>query len=189
MNYMNHQDLAMQLTIKSNQQLYLAEQKLLLKEHERERRKAQYEEMRLDTEGKIEIKTKNLYREAKKREVANFICPEIVILRRLENTVQTMFVFSCIIDKDIRFVLLEPQRCESASYLLKKLSSIGGEIYAPTLAMRKSYVLQLLTLIVSTSNKSSMLPDRRGWYSDENGNVQIFQGEWTWEEAVLCVKQ
>ena len=89
---------------------------------------------------------------------------------------------------DLRYAMFDCTKCGSPTYVLKKWAAIGVEIFAPTLAAKKKYALQLMTLLIHNANRREKLPDRRGWYIDENGKLQFFQGRWTWEEALGCVK-
>lgn len=165
------------------------QQKSLLAEEERERKKSQCDLLSVDESGNIRIQTTNLRINANARKVANFTNPEITILERLENEMEKLYLFNCnMSDDDLRYAMLDYTKCGSPTYVLKKWAAIGAEILAPTLAVKKQYALQLLALLIHNSNRRIKLPDRRGWYVDENDEIKFFQERWTWEEALRCAK-
>lgn len=168
--------------------LQFLQQKSFLAEEDRERKKSQCDLLSIDESGNIRVQTTNLRIDANARKVANFTQPEITILERLENETEKIYLFTCNMLDDLRYAMFDCTKCGSPTYVLKKWAAIGVEIFAPTLAVKKKYALQLMTLLIHNANRREKLPDRRGWYIDENGKLQFFQGRWTWEEALGCVK-
>lgn len=164
------------------------QQKFIIAEEERERKKSQCDLLSIDESGNIRVETTNLRIDANARKIANFTHPEITILERLENETEKVYLFSCNMLDDLRYAMFDYTKCGSPTYILKKWAAIGAEIFAPTLAMKKVYALQMLTLLLQKSNIRIQLPDRRGWYTDKNGKIQFFEGRWTWEEALKCAK-
>lgn len=158
----------------------------LIAEEERERKKSQCDVLSIDAEGNLRMQTENLRIDAPERRVTNFAYPEIVILERLKNRDEKMYLFTCNLKNDLHFALFAREKCGSGTYVLKQMSAIGAEIFAPTLARKKQYAQQIFTLLIQNATKVQVLPERRGWYVDENGKLQFFQGRWTWEEAVKC---
>ncbi len=169
-------------------QAFCLRQKSLAAEEERERKKAQCDLLSIDESGNIRVQTTNLRIDANARKVTNFTQPQIVVFERLGNDMQKIYMFFCSIQTEDRFVMLDSRECGSPTYILKKISSIGAEIFAPTLAMKKQYALQLMALLLQTRDTPRKLPERRGWYKDESGKIQFFVGRWTWEEAMECTK-
>lgn len=162
------------------------QQKFYLEEQERERKKSQCDLLSIDDNGNIRVQTTNLRVEAHARRVTNFSHPEMLILERLKNPDSKIFLVTCSLGNDLRFALFDNCKCGSATYVLKKLAAIGAEIFAPTLAGKKQYAQQILALLIQNATEIQRLPDRRGWYVNENNKIQFFQGRWTWEEAVKC---
>lgn len=168
--------------------LQFMQQKSLMAEEERERKKSQCDLLSIDESGIIRVQTTNLRINADARRVANFSHPEILVFERLKNDAEKIYLFCCNIQGDIRYALFDYTKCGSPTYIIKKIAAIGAEIFAPTLAEKKKYVLQLVTLLIQNAERREKLPDRRGWYTDENGELHFFQGRWTWEEVLECVK-
>lgn len=168
------------------QKLSFQRDKAILKEAERERIRSQCEMVSVDENGNVSVQTQNLQYAVPKRKVVNFVHPEIIKLCRISNAEERLYLFHFDLQEEIRSVLLWPDKCGSPTYLLKKISAEGGYVMGNTLAKRKEYVIQLLTLLIGRSKERFYLPDRRGWYLDENGKIQFFEGRWTWEEAVKC---
>ena len=169
-------------------QISYLQQKSFLAEEERERKKAQCDLLSIDDGGNIRVQTTNLRINVDERRVANFSNPEISIFERLENAEEKIYLFNCNIQEDVRYTMLDYTKCGSPTYILKKWTSIGAEIFAATLAVKKQYALQLVTLLIQNAERREKLPDRRGWYETENGEIRFFQGRWTWEEALKCAK-
>lgn len=169
-------------------QLEKLKAKSLIKEEERERKKSQYDVISVTNDGKLYIETENLLIHTEARKMANFEHPEIIVFRQVQNPERELFQFMCDINSNLKTIFFAAEECGSANYLLKRLSSIGAEIFAPTLAMKKKYALQLFSLLFSNTKEEYMLPERRGWYLDLQGKLVFFQGKWSWEEAAKCVK-
>lgn len=163
-------------------------QKSLAAEEERERKKAQCDLLAIDESGNIQVQTMNLRITAYARKVTNFSQPQIIVFERLGKEEPKINVFFCCIQNEDRFVMLDSRRCGNPTYVLKKWASIGAEIFAPTLATKKQYAMQLMALLLQARDTPSKLPDRRGWYKNENGEIHFFVGQWTWEEAMECTK-
>lgn len=168
--------------------LQLEERKNLVKEYERELRKAQTEVITISEQGVVEVQTQDLRININPRVVTNFFFPEITIFRRLKNPTQEIYMFSADYSEQIRFVFLEPQKCGSGTYLMRRLAKIGCQIFAPTQALRKSYATQVMSLLILQRKNDFAVPDRREWYLDESGEIKFFNGKWTWEELVECLR-
>ncbi len=168
--------------------LQLEEKKNLVKEYERELRKAQTDVITISEHGVVEVQTQDLRINMDPRIVANFIFPEIVVFRRLKNQTQEIYMFFADLNQEIKYVFLDPGECGSGTYVLKKLAKIGCQIFAPTLAMKKTYATQMITLLITQMKDNFVVPDRREWYIDESGEIKFFEGKWTWEELEECVK-
>lgn len=164
------------------------EQRSLMREKEREALKSQFDMLLIDENGLVKVKTENLRIKADPRAVTNFTRPEISVLQRLTNQTEKLYIFSCELLQEFRYVILDVNQCGSSTYLLRKLSGIGAQILAPTLAKQKEYASQLITLLILQNNREDKVPDARGWFLDENGNLRFFNGRWTWEEAKRCAK-
>lgn len=168
--------------------LQLEEKKNLVKEYERELRKAQTDVITISEQGVVEVQTQDLRININPRVVTNFFFPEITIFRRLKNPTQEIYMFSADYSEQIHFVFLEPQKCGSGTYLMRRLAKIGCQIFAPTQALRKSYATQLMSLLILQRKNDFAVPDRREWYLDESGKIKFFNGQWTWEELAECLR-
>lgn len=163
-------------------------QKNLIREEERELKKAQTEVIAISEQGVVEVQTQNLRINVNPRIITNFFFPEIAAFRRLKNPSQEIYMFCADFNQEIKYVFLDPGECGSGTYVLKKLAKIGCQIFAPTLAMKKTYATQMITLLITQMKDNFVVPDRREWYIDESGEIKFFEGKWTWEELEECVK-
>lgn len=165
-----------------------ARQKLLLREEERERKKAQFDMITIAQDGTVRVKTQNLFLEGKARAVVNFLNPKILIFRRIEQEDERIYLFEAKFQSEKKFALLEQQKCGNPTYLLRKISSIGGQFFVATVAQQKTLVLQLFSVLVMNSKMEIWIPDEPGWYFDENDSLKFFSGRWTWKEALKCTR-
>ena len=163
-------------------------QKNLVRENERELKKSQTEVIAINEQGVVEVQTQNLRIDANPRIVTNFFFPQIAVFRRLKNPSQEIYIFYADFNQKIKYGFLDPEKCGSGTYILKKLAKIGCQIFAPTLAMKKTYATQMITLLITQMKDNFVVPDRREWYIDESGEIKFFEGKWTWEELEKCVK-
>lgn len=168
--------------------LHTEQKKNLVREEERELKKAQTEILSISEQGVVEVQTQNLRINMDPRIVANFFFPEIAVFRRLKNQTQEIYLFFADLNNSVRYVFLNPEKCGSGTYLLKQFAKTGFQIFAPTLAMRKTYAIQMLALVVMHTKEVFVVPDRREWYIDKSGEIKFFEGEWTWEELEECLK-
>ncbi len=182
------QEDATKMDIRNQKKLYLEQQKMLLKEAERERKKAQCEVVCVDQNGEVFVETKNLQIAQSRRLVTNFTHPKIIILCRIMNQEENIYLFEFDLNEEIRYAMLCPEKCGSPTYLRKKIAASGGYVMGNTPAKQKEYLAQLITILISKAKEKKYLPDCRGWYLDENRKLGFFCGRWTWEEALECAK-
>ncbi|HIV38418.1 MAG TPA: hypothetical protein H9747_05380 [Candidatus Blautia stercorigallinarum] len=185
---MRIQEDATKMDIRNQKKLYLAQQKMLLKEAERERKKAQCEVVCVDQNGEVFVETKNLQIAQSRRLVTNFTHPKIIILCRIMNQEENIYLFEFDLNEEIHYAMLCPEKCGSPTYLRKKIAASGGYVMGNTPAKQKEYLAQLITLLISHAKEKIYLPDDRGWYLDENGKLKFFNGRWTWKEAFECTR-
>ena len=163
-------------------------QRNLVREKERELKKSQTEVIAINEQGVVEVQTQNLRIDVNPRIVTNFFFPEIATFRRLKNQTQEIYMFFGDLYNSIRYVFLDPEKCGRGTYVLKKLAKIGCQIFAPTLAMKKTYATQMITLLITQGKDSFVVSDRREWYINEAGEIKFFDEKWTWEELLECLK-
>ena len=194
---LNNEQMKMNLRIQENsvmleqrtaKKIFLMKQKQLMKEEEREKVKAQFEAIQIDKNGNVSVYTQNLRIPTGFRRVVNFTNPGLIPLCRISNPDEKIFLFQFYLAEEIQYTMLLPAKCGSPTYLMKKIASVGGYVIGNTLAKRKEYLTQLVILMIENAEKAKYIPDRRGWYLDENGNLKFFQGHWTWEEAKKCAE-
>ncbi len=182
------QEEATKINFKNEGKMRLEYQRNLMKEEERERRKAQFDMLKIDQNGKIFVETQNLQIQKVQREVANFLHPEMMELCRIKNPNDKLFLLTFDLNREIQYAILNPEKCGSPTYLIKKIAASGGYIMANNQAKKKEFVLQLITFLISQTREKIYLPERREWYVDENQKLRFFLGRWTWEEASKCAK-
>lgn len=158
-----------------------------LREAESERKKSTFDELLITSDGEVQIITRNLTIEAKPRAVTNMTAPRIVILKRLKDTTEEIFLFRCIINNISRKLFLSPQKAGRGSYLIKNFISIGAYFQSPS-AKAKELAIQLLALLISAGPQELLLADDEG-YTEFPGKGFIYIGEedLTWKKATkLC---
>lgn len=160
----------------------------LEREAERELAKAQCEVIYVDDDGIVHSDTQNLRVSPIDRKITNFTHPEITLYVRNENRDEVLYLMTFDLDGDIQFVFLLPQKCQSPTYIIGKIAEKGGTFFAGKQADCKKYARQLVTLLIRNNEARLIIPDRRGWFVDENDKMEFFNGKWTWKEALVCAK-
>lgn len=178
--------------IKANEgvkcQLYLAEQKQLMQEADREIRKSQYEQICFSDSGEIYVQTQNLRTKAESRKHFTFQSPEIYIIEHSQNRRERLLMLMIEIYGEDRWTILSPEKCGGGTYLLRKINMLGGDVLADSLATRKNLARGLITECIKKSTKKIILPEERGWMEDCDGKITFFDEELTWKEAKKCAK-
>ena len=182
------QEEAAKMDLRNQKKLYLEQQKMLLKEAERERKKAQCEVVSIDQNGNVLVETKNLQIAQSKRLVTNFTNPEIIILYRIMNPEEKRYLLCFDLIGETHYTMLCPEKCGNPTYLRKKTIASGGYVMGNNIAKQKEYLTQLIALLISQVKDKHYLADDRGWYLDEKGKLKFFNKKWTWKEAVKCAK-
>lgn len=158
-----------------------------LRQLESERKSSTFEELLITSDGEVQIITRNLTIEAKPRAVTNITSPRIVILKRLKDTTEELFLFQCVVNKVSRKLFLNPQKVGKGSYLIKNFILIGAYFHLPS-AKAKELATQLLALLISSGPEELLLADDEG-YTEFPGKGFIYIGEedLTWKKATkLC---
>ena len=144
----------------------------------------------VNEKGEICIKTENLAIEAKPRTATNFRCTDVISYLHVTNSQEKVIQLRLELDTSSRnevFVFLNPEKCEKKGYIEKKLLAVGAVIYANSIAKKNEYAKMIIAYIIRKCTKTIELPDIRGWYVVD-GNMQFFDGLWTWEELVRNAK-
>lgn len=150
------QEDATKMDIRNQKKLYLEQQKMLLKEAERERKKAQCEVVCVDQNGEVFVETKNLQIAQSRRLVTNFTHPKIIILCRIMNQEENIYLFEFDLNEEIRYAMLCPEKCGSPTYLRKKIAASGGYVMGNTPAKQKEYLAQLITILISKAKEKNI---------------------------------
>lgn len=158
-----------------------------LRQAESERKKSTFDELLITSDGEVQIITRNLTIEVKPRAVTNMTAPHLVILKRLRDTMEEIFLFRCVVNNISRELFLNPQKAGKGSYLIKNFVLIGVYFHLPS-AKAKELAIQLLALLISSGPEEILLADDEG-YTEFPGKGFIYIGEedLTWKKATkLC---
>ena len=115
------QEEAVKMDLRNQKKLDFEQKKMALKEAERERKKAQCEVVCVDQNGEVFVETKNLQIAQSRRLVTNFTHPQIIILCRIMNPEENIYLFEFELNEEIQYAMLSPEKCGSPTYLRKKL--------------------------------------------------------------------
>lgn len=182
------QEEAAKIDLRNRKKLDFEHQKVVLKEAEREKKKAQYEMVCIDQNGEVLVETKNLQIPQIRRKVVNFTHPEIIIFFRIMNPEEKIYLLCFDVNNETHYAMICPEKCGNPTYLRKKIIASGGYVMGNNIAKQKEYLTQLIALLISQAKDKHYLADDRGWYLDEKGKLKFFNKKWTWKEAVKCAK-
>lgn len=157
--------------------------RIVFREIERQARKAQMDTVSIDTDGQVIVQTQNLTIQGKKRFATNFTNPEIIVLERLKDSRQKLYLLQVSFNEKIVYTILRPDKCGNSGYLLRKIGSFGGMILGASASDQKNYALQLFCILIQTVKETLKIPDEEGWYIDADGIMGFWDRELTWKEA------
>lgn len=158
-----------------------------LRQLEYERKKSTFDELVITSDGDVQMVTRNLTIEAKLRSVTNMRAPHIVILKRLKDTTEEIFLFRCVVNNISRELFLNPQKAGKGAYLIKNFVLIGVQFHLPP-AQAKELAIQLLALLIASGPEELLLADDEGYTEfPGKGFIYIGEGDLTWKKAMkLC---
>lgn len=197
MEYPNFQEEQMKASInvqadyakKQNSMNYhyqLLEMKSLYHEQERELRKTQCEVLTINSEGEVNVETKNLRTKKIERQITNFSHPELIKYVRASNPQEKIYLITIDLNEKICKIFLAPEKSGSSTYLLNKFAEVGGVFFGRKISDQKAYARQLMTLLIRNCKEKIIVPDQRGWYIDEHEKIRFFDKKWSWREARKC---
>lgn len=179
---------------KNKRQLYheydLLEVKARHQEREEEERLARYEEVKMGSDGSLCIVTKSRTLEASPRPIVNFRLVEVISYINADNSEEMIWYISIVVQKRVNkeeHIFLDPEKCDKSGYIQKKFLAVGGSFWVKSEAKKKEYCKMVVEFMIQFSTKTIQVPEKRGWYVVD-GNMQFFDGLWTWEELVRNAK-
>lgn len=167
--------------IKQIQKMYMKNQIRLCDEAEREIKKSQCDIVEFQEDGKVIAKTLNLRVDAIPRAVTNVEYPEMIKLVNTAKPTEFVWMFVGCLNSEWKQTFLSPDKVDSVSYLSKKLSGIGIEFYARTYADERWIMKKFVRKLIHNSSRYKWIPEKMGWYVDEDGSVNFnTKEERTW---------
>lgn len=161
---------------KYERELESIEQKIKLREAERERKKAVIDVLTIDDRGEISIETKNTWNTYPNRNVANFTKPSLKILMN-EITGEKKFLLTITLNEKQRNIWIDEAECGNAKIILEKLNAIGAEFYSRKQSEKKAFVTQLWSILYRNNPEILILADAPGWKKDRDGKLRFEEEE------------
>lgn len=157
--------------------------KQMLRERERERKKAMQDVVQIQENGAIQVITQNLSIESTPRYITNMKFPELTVLKRAEDVDEKIYCVACIVNGQEQQVFLDGNMAGNGSYLLRKFAS-SGICFVCSAAEAKRLAIQILVLLLNAPKAEKLLPDREGWMKKPDGSFKyVEEGELTWEKV------
>lgn len=148
-----------------------------------EKRKAQYDDICLNRDGTLSVVTRNLEVMATQRKLTNFIYPEAIRLKNKDST-EVFYLFTCTIGKEDVYTYLSGEKAGSPVYILKKLCSVGCEIYADSRKRCELYAAKMWSKILADCHKEMYIADAYGWRTLEDGTMDfVKEGTLLWKDV------
>lgn len=159
----------------------------LLRQLEAERKRATFDELTITPEGHVQLITRNLTVDARPRSLTNMKAPCVVILRRLADSSDEIFLYKCIVNNLPRKLFLDPHKAGKGSYLLRNFALIGGYFQLPQ-TKAKDLSVQLLAFLIASDSKEQILPDEEGYVEmPGKGLIYVGKDDLTWKKAMRSV--
>lgn len=157
--------------------------KEMQKESFREHQRAQYESLSISETGEVFMETKNLHIQAQKRQICNFLSPNLVVLQKAEDEEERIYQIDFWMNQKNKYLYLLSQFADSGTYLLKKFHSVGAYIKAPNQAQEKKYARELIRFLMENHSCVQIVPVLRGWVCMNNqGYMYIKKDVPIWED-------
>lgn len=164
------------------------QKKIRLQEYRKEMQKAKYEEVYFIAQGEIEVRTKNLLVDAPKRRLSNFQFKNIFRLKSTDGN-DNFYLLELFANMKNIQVFLNGEKVGKPDYLMKKITEVGGEIYANKRRERENILIALWTKMCSLCEKTIIIPSHIGWIRDGNKGYKFIEKEdLLWEDIVKKAK-
>lgn len=148
-----------------------------------EKRKAQYDDITLHSDGTLSVVTRNLEVQAIQRRITNFIYPEVIRLKNKDDT-QVFYLFGCKIGKKDVHTYLSAEKAGSPVYVLKKMNAVGCEIYADSKKRCEFYAAKIWSKTLENCHKEIFVADYYGWQILNDGTMDfVKEGTLLWQDV------
>ena len=151
-----------------------------VRQEEKEMERAIYEEVTFDRDGRVIVCTCNAQVQVQPRVVSNIRWPHMYIAANSSNLVEKVCILEYEIGEESKQIFLDPKKVGSATYVQKKLTEEGIDIFAPSLAKAKEYVLKLISKLIQNAQKT-ILPGEPGWMLIEGKFSFAGKDRMTWK--------
>jgi hypothetical protein len=156
------------------------------KQEEEERRRAFYEELSVDCEGRVIVRSCNAQVQAQPRITSNMRWPRLYIAAKASDMLETVFVLDCEIGGERKQVFLDSKKAGSATYIQKKMIAAGIDVWAPSLAKSKEYLCKFMGLMIQNAQKT-VLPDAPGWMVIDGKFSFVGKERMTWKNICKMI--
>lgn len=175
--------------IKVESQLRVASEKMRMREANQQRRKSQFESVEISDTGEVLLKTQNTLIDSIPRRLTNLRCPVLTELRNFERQKEKLYVLECSVNSVNKTLFFNEEKVGNPTYILKKIRSIGGIVFADLQSDEKKYVLRFWGMLVLLHREIIWLPERGGWFEDGTHKIRFCrEGSLTWREAEELAK-
>lgn len=175
--------------IQAAKEIAVSKEKAHIRAAERQLKKAEYDVPFIHPDdGSVCIETKNCIVQSPPIRIANFCSPKLIVIHHLGEIDEKIYQFTCRIGQQKKCSFLSEKKCKSPSYILNKLMDIGGHINADPGAKQRGYIQKLWAMLINEHQDDIFVPDKNGWYKDNNGQIRFWEEAYTWEILVKLTK-
>lgn len=155
-------------------------QRCILREEISERRRGAFQEISISDTGEVSVITKNLFKDARPRNIVNLTSPELIRYIRVSNQMDIAYLLIGTVNESVESVFLDARKIGSGTYLLRKLTTCGVIFYSDKPEQKRSFAQQLLALLLQFEIPDRFVADTPGW-------LQLSAGIFTFveEESLL----
>lgn len=163
-------------------QEYLDETRAVRRERLREYREGLYDDLCIEN-GVVSYVTKNSMFGTTRREVCNLSHPSLARLRSSEDD-EGVLKLCFWIGAEEKAVLLQEVKLSNGKYLLARVRSVGGEVYARKESKAEQILGQLLSKLMQKC-ETEVIPAHEGWNREPDGTFYfVKKGERTWNTVM-----
>ncbi|MGN0512886.1 MAG: hypothetical protein ACI4GD_01310 [Lachnospiraceae bacterium] len=172
----------------NKERIYLAQRKVQLNEYHKENAKARYVEVLVDVDGQLKYEVHNPLLKVPTREIANFRIIQLTELRSSEGE-EGIYLLKIQVGEVMRDIYISSDKAGNPKYFLKKITSVGGRIFANKATEQMAILEGLWSTLVACCQEKRVIPSHCGWIrSEEDKFIFVESGETLWKEVMQKAK-
>lgn len=172
----------------NDSRMELERRKMCLQEYKRQVRAVSYTEVSLKGDGTIEAKEKSALVNLPKIPITNFSFEAIANLVSSDGGCG-IYGLELIIDNKSVQIFLNAHKVGRPEYFMKKITEVGGRIFADTNKKCKNIIMGLWSELRKQCKDTVVVPTHIGWIIDKQERYRfVEEGKMLWSDVIKRAK-